>query len=121
MREVTEAAWALLPKPEVPVAQSYDFALWNYFVISDRFIETRRSRIRTVLQAVERLLQGEEPRGKVISTRYTNGLPALPQATLAMLGAHLRQFLPEYGNTGQPGKRVGPVVPGTSARPDPSI
>ena len=72
----------------------HDFESWNYFVPTAGFFATRNKRVQTVVDAVEALLSGSQPHGKVISTRYTEGLPHVDPASLEHLRAHLDRFRP---------------------------
>jgi hypothetical protein len=90
LQPVVEEAWSMLPPPiEV---HSHDFAAWNYFQATDRFLRTREARIEHVLHAVAKLLAGEPLTGKVVSTRYGDGLPHVPLAALEAMHAHLSRF-----------------------------
>jgi hypothetical protein len=91
LEEVVEEAWALLPTPATTLA--HDFATWNYFVPSDSFVKSRQARVRSVLEAVQKVLAGDELTTKVISSRYTEGLPAVTPNALSTLEAHLRRFV----------------------------
>lgn len=92
LAEVVEAAWALLPPPDDTSSQ----ALWpsaNQFVVSEAWFATRRSRVETVIQALSDVSQGKQLRKKVISTRYTDGLPGVPEPARESLDAFLQRFV----------------------------
>lgn len=85
LRELAEEAWAMIPEPQtVP-----DLPELNWFRSTDRFFATRRSRLHSVLDGLERLESGLKVTNKIATTRYTDGLPRVN----AQRRAELRQFL----------------------------
>lgn len=90
LEEVVEEAWALLPAPDQ--SDEHDFERWNYFVPTPGSFDTRDKRIHTVRDAVDALLAGDQPNGKVISTRYTEELPLLNHAPLEALKGQMVRF-----------------------------
>lgn len=96
-RQVVEEIWDRLPIPNGIPAQGLPKPEdLNYFELSDRFIALRQSNIRVVTDAIDRLLDGGAPEGKVISSRYTEGLSAISPNTLTRLRALLRSLLPPF-------------------------
>lgn len=89
--DVVEEAWSLLPRPDTSQLDSSS-ADWNYFVPTDRFLNTRRSRLAAVEEAAEALISGQSLPGKVISTRYTDGLPYVDINALRRLREYLGRF-----------------------------
>lgn len=90
LQDVAEDAWALLPSPTS--AGVHDMETWNYFVPTDGFVKRRKARVQSVLAAIQTVLGGAELSTKVISTRYTEGLPLVAPAALQSLEAHLKRF-----------------------------
>jgi len=90
LEAVVDEAWSLLPEPVEASEQQFD--QWNYFVPTDRFFGTRVQRLQTVIEAIEQVLAGRELTHKVITSRYTDGLAAVPEAELLTLRGFLRRF-----------------------------
>ncbi|MCV7220105.1 hypothetical protein [Mycolicibacterium elephantis] len=84
LEKLVSEAWSLLPEPAVSV--DVDVSRLNWFVATDRFHTTRRTRLSTVIDALETLDAGGDLTKKVISTRYTAGLPSVD-------GERRREFL----------------------------
>jgi hypothetical protein len=91
LADVVEEAWSLLPEPTQTV---HDSGAWNRFAPTDRFYATRRSNTAKVRSAVQAVLAGDELTAKVISTRYTEGLPTVSRPALQQLEAFLARFEP---------------------------
>jgi hypothetical protein len=91
LAELVEEVWRMLPTPE-PVSVS-DTDL-NWFEVTEQFLATRGRRLNEVIYALERLDQGEALSKKVISTRYTVGLPKVEGNTRMELLGRLQQFQP---------------------------
>ncbi|WP_133379220.1 hypothetical protein [Klenkia marina] len=87
-----EKSWSSLPEPSISI-QPIDPDQLNWFVPTKSFFDMRERRLRAVIHALERLAAGEELQGKVITTRYTTGLPLVSQAARAHLLDHLTPFL----------------------------
>ena len=100
LREVVEEAWAILPAPTASRADDVDS--WNYFHPPETFVTARVSRVKAVLAAADAVVAGDPLAKKVISTRYTEGLPLVEVSALVALRDHLRRFLPAdaSGNSG---------------------
>lgn len=90
LQTVVEDAWEMLPEP--PTSHAHDFESWNYFVPTDRFMHMRQARIGLVLQGIKDVLAGRPLDRKVISTRYTRGLPHVNPDALVELEKHLSRF-----------------------------
>ena len=90
LREPVDEAWQLLPPPKVRVSPNLE-AL-NWFVATPAFFATRTARLSIVIKALETLGAGGTLDKKVISTRYTEGLPDVPQDRRSMLLDHLMRF-----------------------------
>lgn len=89
LEELVEDVWKMIPKP-APVKIS-DAAL-NRFEVTQQFLATRGRRLNEVICALERLSAGESLTEKVITTRYTAGLPQVGETARAELLNHLKRF-----------------------------
>jgi hypothetical protein len=95
LQELVDKAWNLLPPPSIEVNQS-DLESLNFFRATPRFLNTRLKRIDEVRQALTDLSLGNSLDGsKVISRRYTQGLPNVTQKNLLSLLEYLNQFIKE--------------------------
>lgn len=92
LRDIAEEAWALLPPPTVKL-QPFDSTDLNWFEPTDRFYRTRAARMSSVIEALEALDQGMPVRGKVVTTRYGDGLPLVPHAVRSELKDFLCRFV----------------------------
>lgn len=91
--DVTEEAWSLLPPPdEVPTTDLWP--LVNRFVVGENWFTTRQARVELVLNALEELSKGKPLEKKVISTRYTTGLPGVAAPARHELAEFLARFRP---------------------------
>jgi hypothetical protein len=100
LQAVVEEAWGMLPEP--PTSHPHDLGSWNYFVPTDRFMNMRQARIGLVLQGVKDVVAGRPLNRKVISTRYTQGLPHVHPAALVELEEHLSRFcLPDQPSSSE--------------------
>lgn len=90
LERVVEEAWDLLPEPETVAA--IDPHALNWFVTNERFLATREQRLATVIDALERIALGQALDAKVISGRYTEGLPGVTKEARDSLANHLRRF-----------------------------
>jgi len=92
---MVEEIWDRLPMPGgIPEQGLPDVDDLNFFDVSDSFVSRRRSSIRVVRDAVDALLAGRDPEGKVISSRYTEGLPEVAPDALKVLRANVDALLP---------------------------
>jgi hypothetical protein len=90
LRPIVAEAWSMLPEPAVQV-DIYPDRL-NWFVCSDRFLATRRSRLTSVIDALETLATSEPLTRKVVASRYTEGLPQVSAKRRGELLQFLRRF-----------------------------
>ena len=88
LRDLVEDAWSLIPEPGVTVVVP-DL---NVFEPTSQFYATRRKRLESVVRALERLRNGLELDEKVVTTRYTEGLPSVDPAVRAELLVYLLRF-----------------------------
>jgi hypothetical protein len=89
LEELVEAAWKMIPEPD-PVTIS-DGVL-NWFVVTEQFLVVRRKRLETVIDALERLANDKPLTEKVVTTRYTTGLPGVDEEARGELLDHLKRF-----------------------------
>src|SRR5690606_26764291 len=94
LRPVVEEAWRLLPEP-APLPETVEGESLNWFVTSDRFLRTRRQRLESVITALEVIAAGRALDVKVVSRRYTEGLPGVTREDRDALAEHLRRFVTE--------------------------
>jgi hypothetical protein len=92
LRDVLDHAWGMIPQPDIAIEP---FALedLNWFVMTDSFFKTREARVISVVDALEALEQGKTITAKVITTRYSNGLPDIGAGARSELKRYLRDFL----------------------------
>lgn len=90
--DIAKEAWALLPPPDLTHMGDVTSVDWNFFIHTDRFLTTRFRRIDLVRAAATEVLQGITPSTKVVSTRYTEGLPTVDHDALR----DLRKFLDRF-------------------------
>jgi hypothetical protein len=91
LETVVDEAWSLLPEPAAPL-EGFDPEELNWFVSTDRFLSSRRQRLHSVIGALDKLANGQPIDAKVVSARYTAGLPGVSQAARAALRDYLVQF-----------------------------
>jgi hypothetical protein len=78
LKQVVDETWEKLPTPGgVPSNGLPSSDALAYFTETDGFIARRRAAIIEVREALELVAKGSKPKGKVISERYTEGLPHL--------------------------------------------
>lgn len=92
LSSVVAEAWSMLPQSVVSV--HLDVEGLNWFVSSDRFLKLRKSRLVSVIDALESLAAHEPLTRKVVATRYTEGLPAVEARHRGELIDFLRRFQP---------------------------
>lgn len=84
LRGVAEEAWSMIGAPEQPdpvALECVESVGVNWFRTTPGFFRTRRKRVDEVTRALEALVAGSRLTGKVVSSRYTAGLPLVtPQA-----------------------------------------
>jgi hypothetical protein len=91
LKEVVAEAWALIPEPEINV-KSVELVQLNWFESTPRFFAMRSARLREVAAALDLLDVGQALPNKVVSRRYTQGLPTIDLKYRQSLRAHLRRF-----------------------------
>lgn len=91
LEDVVAEAWALLPEPKVH--QAHTTSTLNFFVATPQFLATREKKVQAVVGAIEAVLAGNDPVGKVVSKRYDEGLASVSAPALRKLEEHLRRFL----------------------------
>ena len=101
LKPIVEEAWALLPEP-APLPVPVDPELLNWFVTSERFFATRRTRLASVRRALDDIAAGRPLDAKVVSRRYTEGLPLVTAAARDSLAKHLDRFAGEQSHSGGP-------------------
>lgn len=69
---VAEKSWAMLPKPR-PIRSLVD-SEFNWFVSTPRFLKTRRSKLTSVIHALELLAAGKSAPRTLRPSRYRDGL-----------------------------------------------
>jgi len=89
LADIVDEAWAILPPPRLSLDTVPEL---NWFETNPRFLSTRRSRLADVIDALERLADGRPLDKKIITTRYTEGLPEIGQPERAALLEHLKRF-----------------------------
>jgi hypothetical protein len=65
----------------------------NWFVSKVRFLATRKARLSTVVDALTTIAAGEPLPHKVITTRYTTGLPLVDAESRDQLLQFVRSFM----------------------------
>lgn len=94
IRPAVERAWSKLPLPSgIPDTGLPDSRDLAYFDGSEAYAARRLGVVRTVAAAIDDVAAGRGIRSKVISSRYTSGLPRLQPHNLIELRGVLRQFL----------------------------
>lgn len=88
-----EAAWSLLPEPERPLPRQVVLEELNWFEVTPRFLRTREQRLSAVVGALRTILRSEPLESKVITTRYTVGLPSVERDSLRRLLEELEVFV----------------------------
>lgn len=88
LRDLVDEAWDLIPEPD----EVADIPNLNWFEPTSRFFATRKNRLDSVIDALERLQRGLALESKVVSTRYTEGLPGVAHSARADLVEYLKQF-----------------------------
>ena len=91
LRDVVDEAWSLIPEPTM--AEPVDASELNLFEAGDGFLQTWALRVGSLVAALERLERGEALETKVISGRYTDGLPHVDLQARLALREHLQRFV----------------------------
>lgn len=88
LAEVVEEAWGMIPAP----SEAVTVPELNWFEPTKRFFSTRRDRLQSVIDGLDRIRLGQPLEKKVVTTRYTDGLPAVDAIARATLLSFLRRF-----------------------------
>lgn len=91
LQSVVDEAWATLPMPDT-APPTLDPDAMNWFVPNESFYRIRRQRTDQVIVALETLNTGQPLLRKVISTRYTAGLPIVDISARSELLKWLKRF-----------------------------
>jgi hypothetical protein len=90
-RIVANQSWFLLPKPEKS-SKVLDREL-NWFLTTNKFMKTRRSKLNAVVDALEKLEGGQRVPQELQPSRFRDGLPSVPlkarEAMLSDLRLHM--------------------------------
>jgi hypothetical protein len=88
-RKLVDRIWDLIPEPpNIPPQSLPKVDELNLFEADDKFFKRRATALDRVAMA---LLTGE-PTGKVVSERYTRGIPSIPEAERKALGDFLTSY-----------------------------
>ncbi len=94
MRPIVERAWAKLPSPTgIPADGLPDEDELNFFDDTTQFVKRRRRTVEVVVEALRLIEAGSPLPRKVVSRRYTEGLPSVAQPPVRELAAHLSSYL----------------------------
>ena len=91
MEPIVRDAWGLIPPPRREI-QEINLSELNWFEATPRFLDTRLSRLKTVVSALEALECGEPITKKVTTTRYSEGLPRVAPESRRALLEYLKRF-----------------------------
>jgi hypothetical protein len=87
-------AWRRLPVPPgIPEQGLPDLVDLNFFEPTPAWWSRRIAAIKQVADALDQRVQGKKVSGKVIATRYAEGLQTLPQPVAAKLRRELLKYL----------------------------
>ena len=89
LEDVVEEAWALIPEP-VPLTKPVSDL--NWFESTERFFTNRLQALESVVFALRTLSAGNPLLSKVVTSRYTSGLPNVALEARRQLLAHLARF-----------------------------
>lgn len=101
LKPIVEDAWALLPEP-APLPRPVDPELLNWFVTNERFLAMRRVRLDSVRHALDDIAAGRPLDSKVVSRRYTDGLPDVTAEARDSLARHLERFTSHRSESTEP-------------------
>jgi hypothetical protein len=91
---IAEQCWSLLPTPTaIPEQGLPDVAALNYFVPNETWAKTRLETILSVAGALGHVRQGKPVTGKVVSSRYGDGLQHLKPSNVRDLQKLLQRFV----------------------------
>ncbi len=89
LEEAVTEAWALIPDQLPPPRPISDL---NWFESTQQFFANRRHRLQSVVAALNALSVGATLTTKVVTTRYTSGLPGVAAEARRELLNHLARF-----------------------------
>jgi hypothetical protein len=90
LEETVSEAWAMIPEPG-PLHQP--IANLNWFESTRQFFENREHRLQSVVAALKALSNDETLTTKVVTSRYTAGLPHVSREARQELLDHLTRFI----------------------------
>lgn len=91
LSEIIKECWSLLPKPDLLL--SSEEVVVNFFEYKEKMLKNRILKIQNVQKALELCIAGEKLSKKVISKRYTDGLPNVSKEHLIRLNIELKNYL----------------------------
>jgi hypothetical protein len=93
LKQIAESAWELLPEPVgIPEEGLPSAEGLNYFDLTEAFLPRRRATILRVYKAIDSIVAGHGVTEKIVSSRYTSGLPSVPVQELTQLQTRLAGF-----------------------------
>ncbi len=94
MRPFAEKAWSRLPLPQgIPDEGLPDPSELNYFEETPTFVNRRLRKIISVVDALLEVSSGYRPSGKIVSSRYTRGLPTIDRGNAQTLSETLNDYV----------------------------
>jgi len=91
-KTVADQSWSLLPKPATP--RNVLEKELNWFVVTNKFMKTRRSKLSAVVDALEKLRAGEKVSQKLQPSRFRDGLRSVPPRAREKLLSDLTLHIP---------------------------
>ncbi len=99
IKKFTEQCWSYLPAPSgIPEQGLPEIEELSFFEASADFIEKRNSSVKKVANALNDVLEGKALREKIISTRYSKGLPNIERSAAKKLAILLEEYASAVGN-----------------------
>ena len=93
LQPLVEKSWSKLPVPQgIPPQGLPDASDLNFFESSPAFLHRRVEKISSVVRAITSVLEGKEITGRVIASRYKEGLPEVDSPALKSLGEELGAY-----------------------------
>jgi hypothetical protein len=93
LQRFVDDAWDLLPEPLIPELGVPSPERLSFYHHDEGFVDRRRKTISSVLAALDFAARGEPTQGKVVSSRYSKGLNALPPGRAGPLATYLRDYI----------------------------
>lgn len=94
LQKIIDESWELLSKEnEIPLHSLSGAEDLNFFVVTERFIKRKIKNIRVVSNALRQVSEGKPIAKKVLSTRYTEGLPKVDKDNAKQLRLSLERYL----------------------------